>query len=97
MIGPLGKAHVHVVEGYVNGVNNDGTKIGVSPRLGDPGEGYRIGDADWRQSGQSWNDTHPTCLGPLTSGQRVRLGLVDVALSENAAGRTMVVWLECPS
>ena len=83
-------AQVHIVEGHVASVNVDGTAFS----LVDSTEGYRIGSY-WRIGTGPWNDTLPTCLEPLSGSQKVRLGIVDVALTGNAFGRTVVVWVEC--
>ncbi len=36
-----------------------------------------------------------TCLKPLTDNQKVRLGVVKVAPTQDAPGGAVVVWLEC--
>ena len=68
-------ARVHIVEGHVSSVNVDGTAIGLSEN----NEGYIIAGARWRINGGPWNGTFPTCLEPLTGGQKVRLGIVNAA------------------
>ena len=94
VLGKSSDASVDIVEGYVNGVNWNGTAIGVSPENTGAGDGYVIAGAMWRQSGGPWHDTFPTCLEPLTSGQHVRLGVVHAEPTEWAPGRPVVVWLE---
>jgi hypothetical protein len=84
-------ARVHIVEGHVSSVNVDGTAIGIAEN----NEGYIIAGARWRVGNGPWNETFPTCLEPLTSGQKVRLGVVNATAVDNAPGGTVVVWLEC--
>lgn len=86
-----GDARVHIVEGHVSSVNWDGTAIS----LAENNEGYIIAGATWRTGSGPWNETFPTCLEPLTSGQKVKLGIVNAAATDGAFGRSVVVWLEC--
>lgn len=92
---PFNTAQPDVVEGYTTAVNQDGTAIGFTEEQGGEGTGYFIAGAAWRRNGLPWSDSLPTCLEPLTSGQQVRLGFVDVQPVDDAPGRTVVVWLEC--
>lgn len=93
-IGQSGNASVKVIEGYAD-VNQDGTAIGLCPtENGEESEGYIIAGAMWRESSGLWNDTFPTCLEPLTSNNKVRMGVVEVAPGEYTIGRTVVVWIE---
>jgi len=89
-----GGARVQVLEGYA-WVNQEGTAIGLSPDQDTPGKGYVIAGAMWREQDGSWHDTFPTCLEPLTSDQRVRLGVLHAPPSGEAPGGPVVVWLEC--
>jgi len=41
--------------------------------------------------GGPWSDKIPTCLEPLTSGQKVRLGVVYAAPTNEGPGRPVVV------
>lgn len=92
-------AKVHIVEGHVSSVNVDGTAIGLSKNNSENNEVvevYIIAGAMWRTGSGPWNQTFPTCLEPLTGGQKVRLGIVNAAPTDNAFGRpNVVVWLEC--
>ena len=95
---PFGNAQVHVLEGYTTAVNQKGTAIGLSipEKQDEAGKGYDITGAMWREHGGSWNlGKSPTCLKPLTNNQKVRLGVVNVASTQVAPGREIVVWLEC--
>ena len=94
LLGVSSPARVRVVEGYALGYM-DGETIGFSTERGGGGEGYVIAGAHWRQLGQPWHDDFPTCIKPLVSGQRVRLGMVRVLPLGEAPGRSVVVWLEC--
>ncbi len=91
--GPSGSAQLQVVEGYSNGTNNDGTAIGIAKEPGGPGEGYIIAGAEWREFGGPWHDagTPPSLAQPRT-GQKVRLGVVDVEWQ--GSSRPVVAWLE---
>ncbi len=97
-LGPFGDARVHILEGYTTAVNLKGTAIGLSlsEKSDEAWKGYDITGAIWREHGGPWNwGKSPTCLEPLTSNQRVRLGVVNVAPTQDAPGREVVVWLEC--
>lgn len=85
---------IQVVEGYAY-VNEAGTAIGLSPDGEAPGTGYVVAGALWREEEGSWHDTFPTCLRPLVSGQRARIGIMQARLQDDAPRRPVVVWLEC--
>ncbi len=95
VFGPFCDVRVHVLEGYINAVNQDGTAIGITIEPGGQPEAYIIAGATWREHGGPWSDKFPTCLEPLTSGQKVRLGVVYTAPTNGGPGRPVVVWLEC--
>jgi hypothetical protein len=84
---------VEVLDGVANYVNIDSTSIffvGSGRR-----EGFSVAGALWRQDDGNWNVSDaPTCLEPLSSGQRVTLGVVDVPRPPGGF-REVVVWLEC--
>ena len=82
-------------EGYATIVNESGTAIGFARAPGGAGEGVVIAGALWRDADGPWHDSFPTCLRPLTGGQRVRLGVVDVRPIGDKPGRPVVAWLEC--
>jgi len=86
----------YIVEGYSNGANYDCTAIGVSKSkdLG-PGEGYVIAGAMWREFGGPWHDggTPPSLAQPNT-GQKVRLGIVNVKPTQEGPGGPVVAWVE---
>ena len=90
----LGRVEMQVLEGYA-WVNEEGTAIGLSPDGETPGSGYVVGGATWREPAGAWHDTFPTCLDPLGSSQKVRLGVLDAPAQGQAPGRPVVVWLEC--
>jgi len=93
-VGHSRNATVQIIEGYA-WVNQDGTAIALCPtENGEECEGYIIAGAMWRENSGPWNDTFPTCLEPLTSNNKVRMGVVEVAPREYTIGRTVVVWIE---
>jgi hypothetical protein len=93
-IGQSSNNSVQIMEGYAD-VNIDGTAIGFYPEIGaEEGEGYIIAGAEWRENGGPWNLNFPTCLEPLSTNNKVRLGVIQAAPTEDAPGRTVVVWLE---
>src|SRR5687768_17003883 len=77
-LGWFNNARVVVVEGEIRAVSNDGTDIVVSPQPNSSGEAYTIRNVYWRERGLPWTNTQPICLEPLTSGQRVRMGVANV-------------------
>jgi hypothetical protein len=93
-IGISGNPQFEIVEGYTTAVNMDGEAIGLLQESGDQGAGYQIAGAWWREKDGPWHTHGPTCLVPLTSGQRVRLGVVHLGKSEGPRANA-VVWLEC--
>lgn len=93
-VGLADGAQIQVMEGYAS-VNEEGTAIGLSPDGETPGASYVVAGALWREQDGSWHDTFPTCLEPLSTGQRVRLGVLDARPQGEAPGRAVVVWLEC--
>ena len=94
IVGLADGAQIQVMEGYAS-VNEEGTAIGLSPDGETPGTGYTVAGALWREQDGSWHDTFPTCLEPLSTGQKVRLGVMDARPQGEAPGRSVVVWLEC--
>ena len=93
-VGLAGGGRVQVVEGYA-WVNQEGTAIGLSPDGETPGTGYVVAGALWREADGPWHDTLPTCLEPLGTDQRVRLGILRARPQGEFPGRPVVVWLEC--
>jgi hypothetical protein len=52
----------------------------------------------WRNAYGVWQGgTRPSCMAPLTHGQRIRFGVINVAPVADAPGSPVVVWIECPS
>lgn len=85
---------VTILEGTSTGTNSDGSAMGFDG-AGHRNEGFSIAGAMWRQDDGPWNDSAPTCLRPLSSGQPVTLGIVEVQPSADVPGGSVVVWLEC--
>jgi hypothetical protein len=94
IVGLADEAQIQVMEGYAS-VNEEGTAIGLSPDGETPGASYVVAGALWREQDGSWHDTFPTCLEPLVTGQKVRLGVLDAHPQGGAPGKSVVVWLEC--
>jgi hypothetical protein len=93
-VGRADGAQIQVLEGYA-WLNEAGTAIGLSPDGETPGTSYIVAGAMWREQSGSWHDTFPTCLEPLVTDQRVRLGVLDARPQGEAPGRPVIVWLEC--
>ena len=52
----------------------------------------------WRDAYGGWQQgTRPGCMVPLSRGQHIRFGIVNVASVADAPGGPAVVWIECPS
>ncbi len=52
----------------------------------------------WRDAYGVWQDgTRPGCMAPLSRGQRIRFGVVNVAPAADAPGSQVIVWIECSS
>jgi hypothetical protein len=86
---------VQTVEGYATNVDQAGTAIGLASEPDGPGKGYSIAGAFWREAEGPWHTSGPTCLEPLSDGQHIRMGVVQVEPKMEAPGREVVVWLEC--
>ena len=55
-------------------------------------------DVTWRNAYGIWEDgTRPGCMAPLSSGQRIRFGVVNVPPVAGGPGSSVIVWIECPS
>jgi hypothetical protein len=93
-VGLADGAQTQLLEGYA-WVNEEGTAIGLSPDGATTGTSYVVAGAMWREQSGPWHDTFPTCLEAQATGQRVRLGVLDVRPQGEAPGRPVVVWLEC--
>ena len=93
-VGLVDGAQIQVLEGYA-WVNDGGMAIGLSPDGDTPGASYVVAGALWRELSGPWHDTFPTCLEPLGTSQRVRLGVLNARPQGEAPGRPVVVWLEC--
>ena len=93
-VGLASSAEIQVLEGYA-WVNEPGTAIGLSPDGETPGASYVVAGALWREQAGPWHDTFPTCLQPLGTSQRVRLGVLNARPQGEAPGRPIVAWLEC--
>jgi len=94
VIGVFSVPRFEIVEGYTTNVDLDGEAIGLAPEPGGRGVGYQVAGAWWREKDGPWHTHGPTCLEPLSSGQKVRLGVVHLESSE-APRANAVVWLEC--
>jgi hypothetical protein len=90
---------VLTVEGVTTAVNGTRSKIVIQTDNEVPGSfqtdpiqaGYGIADAQ-----QVGDHVAPdACLPPNSSGQRVRLGIVNAAPSDDGPGMAVVVWYEC--
>lgn len=101
--GPGNAGHVRVVYGYVSAVNATGTLVSIAERPGAFGQfSVDVSKAIWRDPAQGafWNyspapDGSPTCLGPSTFGQHVRIGVQEP--TTEGVGQFSAVWLECLS
>jgi hypothetical protein len=52
----------------------------------------------WRNAYGVWQlGTPPGCMAPLSSGQRIRFGVINAAPVADAPGGPVIVWIECPS
>jgi|SRR6516162_8445325 hypothetical protein len=55
-------------------------------------------DINWRDGYGIWQQgPRPSCMAPLSHGQRITIGVVNVEHVGDASGGPVVVWLECPS
>ena len=93
-IGVFSGPQFEIVERYTTNVDLDGEAIGLEEQPGGPGVGYQIAGAWWREKDGPWHTHGPTCVESLTSGQKVRLGVVHFKTSEALRGNA-VVWLQC--
>jgi hypothetical protein len=83
--------------GTVTAVNQDSTAIGFTADGGNrTGEGMAITTHFWiDRDGKSYGgDTAPACLQPLTHGQRVELGVLDIR-GHGPGPAKLIVWVRC--
>lgn len=79
------------------GPGRDGFAIRLSP-ANHLAQYALSGLAGWRDRYGTWHEgTQPACLTPLSHGQHITFGLVDVEPVRDAPGAlSVVVWIECP-
>jgi len=97
LLGPFGAVDPRIVEGQTTAVSADGEGINIAIEGKETTEAYVIAGAVWQENGLPWQDSLPTCIQPGRTGQAVRLGVVEVAATDEAPGRTVVVWVKCAS
>jgi hypothetical protein len=79
------------------GINGDEFTIRLSGQRQLTSYGL-LSNITWRNAYGVWQDgTRPGCMAPLSRGQRIRFGVVNVAPAADAPGSPVVVWIECPS
>lgn len=83
-----------IIEGTTTAVSEAGDAIGLEIQPGSQGQSFQIEGAWWRVQAGTWNTHGPTCLAPLSAGQKVRLGVIDLSGTESPRG-DVVIWLEC--
>jgi hypothetical protein len=83
--------------GKVVGVGVTGEEFAIELAGSRQATGFGLGsDVLWRDPYGTWHDgTSPTCMRPLSRGQRVTIGVIDAQPLGDAPGRSVVVWLEC--
>lgn len=97
VLGPFGAVEPRVVEGQVTAVSDDAEGISLAIEGEENTTSYVVAGAFWQRDGLPWQDSFPTCIESGSVGQQVRLGVVDVAETDDAPGRTVVVWVQCLS
>jgi hypothetical protein len=88
-----------VQTGTVAQVTFDGDAFVLRPDSGGQLTGYALpGPMPWRNAYGVWQDNgRPACMGPLTHGQRITIGVINAAPVADAPGAPVIVWLECPA
>ena len=99
---PGDPVQVQVVEGTTNGVSGARTAIVIETTERVPGTIDEAGDGTFTAAYALPSDgeiggavSAEDCLPGGSSGQRVRLGVVNVAPSDAGPGGAIVVWYEC--
>ncbi|MHB1431167.1 MAG: hypothetical protein ACYCVZ_03495 [Streptosporangiaceae bacterium] len=93
---PRGGISPVVETGTVRLVGQDGSEFLV--RLsGGVTKSYALGPVLWYSpANQSWNDgSRPACMTPLSHGQRITFGVVNVSPVGDAPGGPVVTWVKC--
>jgi hypothetical protein len=95
-------ARIKVVNGYTTGVDATGSAIGVRDSQGRWIGGYWLSGARWSPATENWHEgfdasQDKSCVPPLSSGQKLRLGIVDVPATDTVPGGPMIVWFQCLS
>jgi|SRR5215469_4247499 len=87
-----------VTTGIVTLVGIHADEFILRPDPGGRPAGYALpGSVSWRNAYGIWQDQgRPACMGPLTHGQRITIGVINAAPVAGAPGAPVIVWLECP-
>jgi hypothetical protein len=86
-----------VITGKVTVVGMDGLEFGFTPAGSKSGTSYGFStNTPWRDSRLGWNFGSPiTCMRPLSHGQIVTIGVVNIKPTSGAVGTAIVAWVEC--
>jgi hypothetical protein len=87
-----------VQAGTVVQVGGSGAEFILRPAGNGPLTGYALpGSMPWRNAYGVWQGGgRPACMGSLTHGQRITIGVINAAPVAGAPGSPVLVWLECP-
>ncbi|WP_189250785.1 hypothetical protein [Streptosporangium pseudovulgare] len=98
---PFGSKVPTIVRGTVTAASGDATQIGLrideSAGSRNEGIGFEIAGAYWiDRDGRVHDGSHPTCIVPGSTGQRIELAYVQVrAIDDSPGHNTLVAWVRC--
>jgi hypothetical protein len=86
-----------IEHGTVRMVSSDGDSVAIRLAGAAAATSYDLpSNVTWRDAFGTWNDgTRPACLRPLSSGQRITLGIISADPVADAPGGDIVAWVEC--
>ena len=86
-----------VITGKVTVVGMNGLEFGFSPAGSKSGTSYGLStNTPWRDSRHVWNSSSPIpCMRPLSHGQIVTIGVVNVQPTSGSIGAPIIAWVEC--
>jgi len=97
---PTHSATPRILSGRVAMVGSSGDEFAVvfGGNVSEPAS-YGLSDSvPWRDGAGVWNEGSPVaCMKPLSHGQLITFGVVNVNPVADALGGPTVVWVECPT
>ena len=93
---PRSSAEPRVVEGIVQQVSLGDHAFLLRPNGSATPDSYQLGSVAAWEAGGAWHEGGiPSCMSPLSHGQKIKMGVIDSQPSQGAPGGSIVAWVEC--